>query len=199
MRKSDMRTTERVNADHLALIRKCVLTLPLGVVRVLYKCILAAFVSSAKKSQRSATNVGADIHSCETLSSEEYLQTINTLGSQWERATKKSRHARHNLRCLDETTILGKLRASIPLYATGGFDHAISSIDSGNGHSDETLNFENAIEDVNQIFPAVSEPESTPQPEPELETEGIPVEPMGRISKDEIPTAPAKVVNYLVF
>lgn len=183
-----MRKSVQRNANHLALIRNCMFALPLETARVLYKCVLATFVTSAKKAQKAASNVNSDITTADRLTSEEYLQALGTLGDQWKRANKKSRKALHNLRCLDEATMLGKLRTSTPRYAAGGFDHAIHSIHSGYGHFGEKLPFEEAPKNA---MKAVMAYQTIP------DTEGVPIE--TRTPSTDPPSAPLVVQNYLVF
>lgn len=178
------------NAAHLALIRSAMFSLAMPAARVLYKCVLAAFVVSAKKAQPSAANVTSDLEESSTLSETEYLNALNNLGNRWERANLASRNAIHGLRCLDEATILGKMRASIPRYAAGGFDHAITSIRTGDGEHGEIINFEDAVE---KAVTAVGEYKQ----EKKADTEGIPTERMGPAAPS-LPSSPAEVVNYLV-
>ncbi len=184
------------NTTHYNLIRTCMISLPLSAARVLYKCVLAVFVMAAKKSQKAASNVNADISTASGLSSFSYLQALETNGDQWERASRKSQDALHNLRCLDEATILGKLRAGIPRYATGGFDHAVDSIDTGEGHSGELLDFENASSHAGMaLLPQQSLEEATiPPPLVIKDTEGVPTETMKPVNN--LPSAPAVVMNY---
>lgn len=185
-----MRKSVRRNAAHLNLIRSSMFSLPLKAARVLYKCILATFATAARRAQKAATNVGADISSGSDLSEDEYLAALGTLGSQWDRAEKKSRRAFHNLRCLDEATILGKMRASVPRYATGGFDHAIASIDLGEGASGEELCLDNAVEHANKAVEAYQRPVE--------EKENVVAETMA--PRDTLATdVPVEVTNYAVW
>ena len=176
-----MRHTEKKNAAHYALIRSMMSALPLDAARVLYKCVLANFVVAAKSAQKAASNVGADVASAENLDPSEYLQAVGTLGDQWDRAAKKSRSAFHELRCMDEALILGKLRASIPRYAAGGFDHAIASIDTGEGHKGETLPYDKASENAGMALLAYASPT-------------VEVAPL-----NEEVSAPAEIINYAVW
>lgn len=182
-----MHKSTQQDKAHFSLIRSFMFGLPLSTARVLYKCVLATFVVYAKKAQRSATNVGADIDSADNMSSNEYLNAIGTIGDQWNRANKKSRKAFHNLRCLDEALILGKMRASVPKYATGGFDHAIDSVDTGEGHTGEDLGYDSAAENAGM--------ELLPKPQPKQETEGVPTEPMAPVEVST-PSTPVEVMNY---
>ncbi len=183
-----MHKSVKQNTKHLALVRHSMFTLPLETARIFYKCILAAFVVSAKKAQRAATNVNSDIATADGLTSEEYLQTLGTIGAQWERANKKSHDAFHDLRCLDEAIILGKMRTSTPRYAAGGFEHAIDSVHSDEKETGELLPFEEATKNATK---AINIYQATP------DTEGVPTE--IRTPSTDPPSAPLVVQNYLVF
>jgi len=184
-----MRKSTQQDKAHFSLIRSFMFGLPISTARVLYKCVLAMFVIHAKKAQRAATNVGADVVSTDGMSSEEYLHALGTLGDQWDRANKKSHEALHSLRCLDEALILGKMRASVPKYAAGGFDHAIDSIDTGEGHTGEDLKYDSAVENAGmELLPK-------PQTKEEVEVEETPAEVMAPAAVI-LPSSPVEVMNY---
>ncbi len=183
-RRYNMCKSVHQNAAHFNLIRSAMFSLPLEAARVLYKCILAVFATSARRAQKAASNVGADVSSATDLSKDEYLAVLGTLSNQWERAEKKSRTAFHNLRCLDEASILGKLRAAAPRYAAGSFDHAIASIDGAEGERGEEPPLDSAVKHANEAVETYQRP---------TDTEGVPTAPM---SPTTSPSTPAEIMNY---
>lgn len=191
---------------HFSMIHHCLCVLPLDSVRLLYKYILAVFVQKAKKAQKSASNVGADLPT-EVMDRTQYVKTLNNLGNAWERANEKSAAAFHHLRLLDDATVTGKMRAGVSKYAYGSFEHCIAAL-SGESCAVGGPDFDSPIA-LTRMKKSAEEKEVVP----EL-LDGVPTERMGTYVSPSLPvevedtepvlspitdSEPVRVANYLVF
>lgn len=191
------------NIAHFNLIHTMMSCLPLEMARTLYKCLLAECLRVLKHAQPGASNVGVDILTIKPVqkddtevhyySPDDYQRATKTLAAQWERAKKTSRQALHMLSVTDDALNVGKLRGNVDKWAYGSFDQAIATFDGVDGASDCAVDFtKGEVLEVPQVV--VDEPTVVV----DLDTEGVPVEPMDEPTFKEEYSTPPVVVNYLV-